>query len=190
MKETQRRQDDAMTTPTKKMIPVLILDILRRHSDSEHTLTQTDIARHLKTEYDLDVERKAVRRNIDNLLALDNCPIQYTETARKRAKKSDEDDDDSSVISELWYVHEFSESELRLLIDSLLFSNHIPHKRCQELVKKLEGLTSEYFKAHVKHVATLPDAGITNPELFLNIEILDQAIEMKRKVCFNYLLEL
>ena len=169
-----------MATPTKKMIPVLILKILREKTDSEHTLSQTDIIRILETEYDLKVERKAVRHNLDYLIEM-GYPIEYTEIERQGKGES------NTIISNLWISRDFTDGELRLLIDSLLFSHHIPHKQCIELAQKLENLSNEYFKSYVKHIATLPDAGISNPELFLNIELLDKAIETKRKISFQYL---
>ena len=60
----------------KKMIPLCILEILRKYTDEEHTLDQKDIIEKLRTEYDLEVERKAVRHNIEELLNM-NYPIQY-----------------------------------------------------------------------------------------------------------------
>ena len=45
-----------------------ILDILRKYSDEEHRLSQKDITEILKTEYDMTADRKAIRRNILNLM--------------------------------------------------------------------------------------------------------------------------
>ena len=180
MEKTYIRQDSTMTTPTKKMIPVLILKILREHTDSEHTLSQTDIIGLLESEYGLTVERKAVRHNLDYLIDME-FPIQYKEIVRQGKSES------NTIISDLWIERDFTDGELRLLIDSLLFSHHIPHKQLMELAHKIENLSSKYFKSYVKHIETLPDAGLNNPQLFLNIEQLDEAIEKKRKIKFQYL---
>ena len=182
---TDGRQGNIMLTPTKKMIPVIILDILRKYSDEEHRLTQTDILKYIKNDYDLEVERKAVRRNIDNLIEM-KYPIEYTEIPRKGKNKTG-GEEENTILSELWISRDFTDGELRLLIDSLLFSHHVPHDQCIALVKKLEGLSNVYFKSYVKHIATLPDVEITNPQLFLTIEQLEKAIDDKRKVSFQYL---
>lgn len=42
-----------MTRPPKKLLPMLILDILHNYSDAEHRLSQRDIMDILKTEYDM-----------------------------------------------------------------------------------------------------------------------------------------
>ena len=49
-----------MTKPPKKVLPMLILDILRRYTDADHRLSQRDIADILKTEYDMTADRKAI----------------------------------------------------------------------------------------------------------------------------------
>ena len=81
---------------------------------------------------------------------------------------------------------DFSDAELRLLIDSLLFSKHIPYSQCKELIEKIEGLSNRYFKSKVRHVRNLPVDQPQNAELFYTIEILDEAIERNRQVVFHY----
>ena len=160
----------------KKMIPLCILEILKRHTDENHTLDQRDIIDLLRVEYDLEVERKAIRRNIEELIDM-NYPIRYNEI----------ESECNTIWADFWLERDLSEAELRLLIDGLLFSNHIPHRQRQQMVKKIEGLASEHFKSYVRHIATLPDAGDSNKEIFFTISILDEAIEKKRKVSFKYL---
>ena len=179
----RERQDDIMTTPAKKMIPLCILNILRQHTDEEHTLDQKDIIELLEKEYNLVVERKAIRSNIVKLKEM-GFPISYKETERE---SKDAGKEGNTIWSDFWLERDFTDPELRLIIDGLLFSNHIPHKQRMELVKKIEGLSSEYFKSHVRHIATLPDVGDSNKQIFNNIAILDEAIDKKRMVSFNYL---
>ena len=52
----------------KKVLLLNILDILRKYSDEDHRLSQKDIVDILKTEYGMTVERKAVTRNLMNLI--------------------------------------------------------------------------------------------------------------------------
>ena len=51
-------------TGTKKMLNMLILDILREYSDSDHRLLQQDIIDLLETNYGLSCERRAVKNNV------------------------------------------------------------------------------------------------------------------------------
>lgn len=175
-----------MTRPPKKLLPMLILDILRNYSDAEHRLSQRDIMDILKTEYDMTADRKAIRRNIGNLMDM-GYEIEYSEARRMVPNPKTGELEESSIMSDLYLVREFTDAELRLLIDGLLFSKHIPYNQCKELVGKLEGLSNKYFQAHVRHILTMPETLPQNPGLFLTIELLDEAITRRRKVSFTYL---
>lgn len=168
------------TIPPKKMVIINILDILKKYSDFDHRLTQQEIMEILKKEYSMEVDRKTVKRNLMNLLDLD-CGIDYTEIVRK------DDKGNESTICTDWYIsREFDNAELRLLIDSLLFSKHIPYSQCKSLIEKLKGLSNIYFEKRVKHICNLPENQPDNKELFYTIDILDEAISQKKKVSFTY----
>ena len=70
-----------MYTP-KKMLIINILDILRRYSDKNHRLSQKEILDKLKSEYQMTVDRKSIRRNIVNLIESGN-DIEFSEKPRK-----------------------------------------------------------------------------------------------------------
>lgn len=168
------------TVQPKKMLIINILEILRQHSDAEHPLNQKDIMDLLQSEYQMTVDRKAVKRNLMYLLDF-GYNLEYTETVRTNKKGEQE------VLYSDWYLErDFTDAELRLLIDSLLFSKHIPYSQCKELIGKLEGLSSKYFKAKVKHIRNLPEKMPNNKQIFYNIEVLDEAISNGKKVEFQY----
>ena len=170
----------------KKLLIMNILDILRKYSDEDHRLSQKDIAEILKTEYDMAADRKAIRRNILNLM---DCgyDIEYSESIRMVPNPKTGQPEESYLWSDFYLERDFTDSELRLLIDSLLFSKHIPYSQCRELVGKLERLSNVYFRSRVKHIAWLPDDKTDNKQLFLTIDLLDEAISRGRKVSFKYL---
>lgn len=164
----------------KKMLIMNILDILRRYTDEDHRLSQKEIMDILEREYDMKVERKAVKRNLLNLIDY-GYHVEYSESVRINKKGEEE------IIYTDWYLErDFSDAELRLLIDSLLFSRHIPYSQCKTLIEKLENLSNRYFKSRVKHIQTFPDNELPNRQLFYTIEILDQAITKGRQVSFHY----
>lgn len=168
------------TKQPKKMLIVNILDILRRYSDKDHRLSQKDIVDILQTEYNMEVDRKTVKRNLMNLLDF-GYNLDFSESFRLNKNGEEE------VLYTGWYLdRDFSDAELRLLIDSLLFSRHIPYSQCKELIRKIEGLSNRYFKSKMRHVCNLPVDQPQNAELFYTIEILDEAIEKNRQVVFHY----
>ena len=57
-------------TGNKKMLNMLILDILEQYSDEDHHLTQQEIIRHLRAQYGMECDRRSVKNNIDSLKEL------------------------------------------------------------------------------------------------------------------------
>ena len=168
----------------KKLLIMNILDILRRYTDAEHRLSQKDIVEILKSEYDMVADRKSIKRNIQSLIEF-GYDINFSEALRMIPNK-DGELEESYILSDFYLERDFSDSELRLLIDGLLFSKHIPYSQCKELVGKLEGLSNQYFKSRVRYIKTLPDNSPNNRQLFYTIEILDEAISKGKQVSFNY----
>ena len=173
-----------MSNLKRKKLSFAILDILRQYSDENHKLSQNDIVELLERDYDMKADRKSVKRNITTLLEM-GYPIDFKETLRMYPNK-DGVLEESYILSDFWLDREFTDAELRLLIDSLLFSKHIPYSQCDELITKLEGLSNRYFKSRVRFISTLPETAPKNRELFYTIEILDEAIANGKQVAFTY----
>ncbi len=168
------------TLQPKKLLIINILDILRRYTDVSHRLSQKEIVELLRSKYTMNADRKAVKRNLMNLVDF-GFPISYSESVRTGRSGEEE------IVYSDWYMeHEFEDGELRLLIDSLLASRYIPRSQCRELIRKLEGLSSVYFHEKVKHICTMPVQQPDNPQLFYTIDLLDEAIAKGRKVVFRY----
>ena len=168
----------------KKNIPLYILEILKQFSDEEHRFSQKEMIDKLKREYDIEVDRKTIRRNIETLL---DCGynINYKVTVRKMPQK-DGSMRESEVLSDFYLEREFSQSELKLLMDGLLFSGHIPNKQKKDLLKKLENLSSSYFTSRMQYVHTIQPKEDTNKQLFYTIDVLEEAIRLKKQVQFQY----
>lgn len=151
-----------------KVIILYILKILSTYSDENHYLTQKEIIEYLKNEYDVIVERKAVSRNLAVLeeLGFGICTTRSGSFLQERL---------------------FDDSELRLLIDGVLSSRYINEPHSYDLIQKLSNLSSKYFKKRIKHVYAIKDFSKTdNQELFLNIEMIDEAINNNRQIKCTY----
>ncbi len=110
----------AYPTSGKKMLNICILDILKKYTDCDHTMDQKDIIAKLKEDYDITVDRKSVKANL-NCLVDYGYDIEYTETEREKKDGTKE-----TLTSNWYYNHEFDDAELRMMIDSILFSKTIP----------------------------------------------------------------
>lgn len=152
----------------KKLSILCILDILKKYSDSNHLISQAEIVKRLYSDYGMECERKSISANIDNLIDY-GFEIEKTKAGCYLAER------------------EFEDSELQLLIDGVLASKHIAPKHSKELINKLCGLSNVYFKRYVKNIFSVDDWDKTeNQSLFLNIEIIDEAIEQGKQVEFEY----
>ena len=121
-------------TGTKKMLMMMILDILKKYSDENHHLTQQEIMRLLKSEYGMACDRRSVKANVEALKEMDY-----------------------DIVMENGYAlvgREFDDAELRMLIDSVLFSKNITGTQSKRLIDKLKSFGNKYFEAKVSHVAS------------------------------------
>lgn len=170
-----------------------ILKVLQKHTDEDHRLTQKEIIEILEKDYgytNLQEKRKTVKNNLEKLIRYskreDVNEILYTERERKRQNKDTGEVEISTVYTDFGYVHDFSQAELRLIIDSLLFSRHIASNKRKEIIEKLENLTSKHFNSRKKYIVSPHNKQLNNQQLFNNIAILDEAISNDVKVSFNY----
>ena len=157
-----------MSAEPKKLALLRIWQILQKHSDYDHPMTQEDIIKYLENDYGIKMERKAVGKNIADLrdagIDIGSC----------RA---------GSYIDS----REFEDSELKLLIDGVLQSKYITAKHSKDLIEKLCALSNKYFRSHVKNVYSVNDWGKTeNQALFYNIDVVDEAIATGKQVQYDY----
>lgn len=154
-------------TGTKKMLILLILKILEEYSDEDHHLTQQEIIKLLKLNYDMDCDRRSVKSNILSLKEM-GYDIDMTSGYFLAERK-------------------FENVELRMLIDSVLFSKTIGTRQAKVLIEKLKSMGNRYFQAKVSHVSNLPELQHTdNKQVLYALDCLNDAIDRGRKVSFIY----
>ena len=157
-----------MFNETKKLALLRILKILQDRTDSEHLLTHTEIAEILLSEYGIEIERKAVGRNISLLLEAD-----YDIITTKRGVYLNE--------------RKYEPSEIRLLIDGVLSSQHIGVQHSKDLIDKLSSEQNKYFKKNIKHIHSVCDFNKTeNSTVFYSIDTIHEAIENGKMVEYDY----
>ena len=169
----------------KKIIILYILNILRKYTDANHPMTQQQIVEKLLSDYGMEVNRSTVKRNIADLIDAD-YDIGFREVTRSYVDKKTGQKEENSIYTDLYYIHEFTESELHMLIDGLLFSRSVPYKPRKDLIKRLGALSSSYFSQRMRHVHSMNADSPENKKLFWNIEVLDEAIADGKQVEIVY----
>ena len=174
-----------MGKQSKRLSLFNTLEVLKKYTDEEHRLSQKEILDILERDYDMVVDRRTIKSNLMDLIDL-GYEIESEEISRMVRNKSGEAEE-NTIMSSIYLNRDFTKAELRLLIDSLLFSKHLPYSQCKELVQKLETLSNIYFKSHMEYISTMPEDKTNNKQVFFNIDVLDEAIHKKKKVSFKYL---
>ena len=169
----------------KKIIILYILQILRKYTDENHTMTQQQIADKLLSEYGIEVNRATIKRNLSDLIDA-GYGISYKEVTRYHTNGKTGEKEENTIYTDLYYEHDFTESELHMLIDGLLFSRSVPYKPRKDLIEKLGNLSSSYFSKRMRHVHSMSADAPQNPGLFYNIEVLDEAIAEGKQVEITY----
>ena len=154
-------------TGSKKMLNMLILEILRKYSDEDHSLTQQEIIRLLDKNYGMECDRRSVKNNVLFLKEM-GYDISMEKGYRLLSR-------------------EFDDAELRILIDSVLFSKSISTRQAKGLIGKIRELASNYFNAKVSHVSNLPELNRTvNKQAMYSLDAINDAIAEKKKLSFIY----
>lgn len=154
----------------KKMAIIYILDILKEYSDKNHLLTQKDIINKLHDIYLIDIERKTISTNIELLIEHGYDIIKGNGGG--------------------YYLNEreFDENEIKYLIDAVYSSKSISGSQAKNISKKLYSLLSKYEQKDYSYLYKSTEINrSTNNELFLNIELINEAIKLKKKISFSYL---
>lgn len=144
-----------------------VYEILKKYSDENHIMSSEDIREKLKKIYDVNMERRAIYRNIDALRSM-GIEIEGYQDNRKGYYLLDRD---------------FELSEVRLLCDTVASSEMIREDIGKNIIKKLID-TQSIFQGRMLQKTVFVKAGknVINGQLFYNIDTLNAAISQGCKV--------
>ena len=167
----------------KKYVVFEMVKLLKEYTDRQHPMKQKQLVDLLhKQGYETD--RSTVRRTMTDLILDPESRIQsHTNTAH-----DEKDSDYETYYSGLYYDQEFSDAELRWLIDGILYSRNVPHDARKDLLEKICNLGNAHFRRNLNlnKIRRLAADEPVNPELFENIDKLGRAIDSGRKITLIY----
>lgn len=147
-----------------------VLEILTKYTNEEHRLNASEISKLVLRDYELNIERRSVYRNISYLQEFGYEISGYEENKGYYLKE-----------------RKFEPSEISLLVDAVASSKFIPTKETNQLIDKLLTLESVYDQKLLKDIGVYKASTKTlNKDVFYNIELIQKAIKEKKKVLFNY----
>lgn len=157
--------------PDSKLKTLYVKQILETYSDEEHILNAKEITELLLNRYGIECERKSIYKDME---VLEDFGMDIVKTM-------------SPKKGYFLASRVFEPVEIRLLSDAVQAADFITKKKTQDMLKKIEGLTSIH-QANVLKKQVYIDRRIKsrNESVFYNIDRLDEAIREHKKVSFVY----
>ncbi len=139
-------------------------------TDEEHTMTTNDIINEL-SKYDICAERKSIYNDMELLKQFG------LDIICKKTKTFD------------YYIgtRDFELPELKLLVDAVQSSKFITKKKSNDLIKKIENLTSGHLAKQLQRQVFVSDrVKAINERIYYNVDTLHNAIAQNNQVSFKY----
>lgn len=152
-----------------------ILNVLKKYSDEDHMLSVAEIQRKIKEIYDVKIDTRTIRRNI-NLL---KYKLNYDISTREDNGKG-------------YYINrdpetDFEPGEVRAIIDNFSYANYIVPNVAKEIIKKCKNLQTVYENEKLKDYQIYSvNSKTENSEVIKNIEDISNSIYNNHKLKFEY----
>ena len=152
-----------------------ILNVLKKYSDEEHMLSAIEIQRKVKELYDVEIDPRTIRRNI-NLL---KYKLNYDISTREDNGKG-------------YYINrdpetDFEPGEIRAIIDNFSYANYIVPSISKEIIKKCKKMQNIYENEKLKDYQIYSvNSKTENAEVIKNIEDISESIFQNKKIRFEY----
>ena len=152
-----------------------ILNVLKKYSDEEHMLSAIEIQRKVKELYDVEIDPRTIRRNI-NLL---KYKLDYDISTREDNGKG-------------YYINrdpetDFEPGEIRAIIDNFSYANYIVPSVAKEIIKKCKKMQNIYENEKLKDYQIYSvNSKTENAEVIKNIEDISESIFQNKKIRFEY----
>lgn len=154
----------------QKLKLLYLQDILRRETDEDHPLTLRQI-QDLLEQRGVAAERKSLYDDIEQLRLLGEDIVTTRDTTVR------------------YYVGQrmLDMPQLRLLVDAVQSSKFITRKKSEELIRRLETLTSRHLAGQLqRQVLVSGRIKHMNESIYYNVDALQTALAENRQVTFQY----
>ena len=157
---------------SKQKLKLLYLQrILLEQTDEDHKLSGPELIAKLE-QYGVSAERKTIYDDIASLIEA-GLDIEI----------------DRQGHSNVYYVASrlFQEEELYVLADAVASSKFLTQKKSNELIKKLQQLTSRYAAQHLRRTVYVGNRTKTyNETIYYVTNAIHEAINTNRRITFKY----
>ena len=171
----------------KKYLHFDLVRILKENTDRDHPMLQKDLLAELRKK-DEKINRTTVWNALNDLLA-NTLETRIHHLGEESEAASLEDK--RQYYTDLYYDQEFTDAELRWLIDGILYSRNVPHAERDVIIGKLCDLGNKHFRKNMnmKKIRRLAEEEPMNEQLFVNIDQIGHALDEGKKITcvYNYM---
>jgi len=148
-----------------------LMKIMLEKTDDDHGITMPEILAELER-YEVTAERRSIYADLQTL---DRMGVEII----------------GEPVGKTYHYHvgsrQFELAELKLLVDAIQSSKFITAKKSNELIRKLEGMCSEYeAKKLQRQVYVSGRIKTMNESIYYNVDSIHNAIAENRKILFQY----
>ena len=156
---------------SQKLKILYLMRILLEKTDETHSITMPEIITALKLQ-GISAERKSIYNDIESLRTYGLDIVG---------------EPDGKIFKYRVVNRTFELAELKLLVDSVQSSKFVTEKKSNDLIKKIEGLGSNYEASQLqRQVYTSGRIKTANENIYYNVDILHNAINQNSKIKFHY----
>lgn len=156
---------------SQKIKLLKLMELLRQETDEKHPMTATVVCQRLN-DMEVACDRRTLTRDIQ---ALNEFGYEVMTTMISHEKA--------------YYVEDrsFSVPELKILIDAVQAASFVTDKKTVELIEKIANLGGSHSADILQsNMVCFNTRKHRNEAIYYNVDILEKAIEQKKKVIFYY----
>lgn len=188
----------AEKTYKNALLPLYIIDVLKRHSHENRRLKQEDIVKYLQKDHEIKITRQTLAKYLDAMRWQEK-----KERGLKRGEKkvldyhirSSKEQMSSSRLKSVKLGKKYKEREvyiqndvlsnleISMLCDGVLYSKHIAQEDKKRLIEILKSFSPMVFKDKYKYVQSVGDVlSAKNDNMAKNLERIERAISENKRI--------
>lgn len=155
----------------EKLKILYLMKILLEETDKDHMYNAVELAELLEKRYDISCNRKTVYADVERLKTF-GIDVEQVKGSRPG-----------------FYVEnrDFELAELKLLVDAVQSSKFVTGKKSEQLIQKLQKLTSKSQAKWLQRQVFIYNRPKTeNETVFENVDVIHTAIQNNKTILFKY----
>lgn len=154
-------------------IDLLVIDVLKNHSNESNKLKQVQILQFLQNDYNFNTTSRTLHTTLRRLIHIDKN-IQYVQIVKANGDVE---------YKNWWYKQIFTDGELRFLIDYVKYNKNLLSDDKEDLCRRLKELS---YSNMLCNVVLERECDYEINKLYIkNVEVINEAIKLEKQIKFH-----